>query len=97
MTNQFKPYLFHYRHDGAIWGIEILASNPEDAQARLQSLTWARYHGEVAPKIPGPGARHDGILGRISAYWRKYRAFSARAGADRRNFTRSQQVRRRRS
>ncbi|PZM07594.1 hypothetical protein CPY51_31185 [Rhizobium tubonense] len=54
--DKFNRYLFEYRHDGSEWGIEIIASSPGDAHARLKSLTWARYQGEIKAKIPVPSA-----------------------------------------
>jgi len=47
-----KKHLFSYRHDGAEWGIEILASSPEDARARIAKLPYATYEGEVAATVP---------------------------------------------
>jgi hypothetical protein len=60
----YRRYLFEYRHDGSEWGIEIVAKSPQDAQERLRAISWARYKGEIAAKIPVPGAR---ILNRILA------------------------------
>jgi hypothetical protein len=59
---EFNRYLFEYRHDGTDWGIEIVASSPADAQARLKSLAWARFQGEIKAKIPVPGT---GLFRRI--------------------------------
>jgi hypothetical protein len=57
-------YLFEYRHDGCDWGIEIVAKSPQDAQERLKAISWARYKGEIAAKIPVPGGK---LLNRILA------------------------------
>lgn len=78
---KFKSYLFHYRHDGADWGIEIVASSPEDARARLKSLSWATYRGEVAATVSVPGPRLDGILGRLSAYCERLYRFARMSGS----------------
>jgi len=56
----YSRYLFEYRYDGSEWGIEITAKSPEEACERIGALTWARYRGEIAAKIPVPGA---GLLG----------------------------------
>lgn len=59
---KFRRYLFEYRHEGSEWGIEIMATSPQDAQERLKALSWARYKGTVAATIPVPGG---GLLNRI--------------------------------
>jgi len=63
----YSRYLFEYRHDGSEWGIEIVAKSPQDAQERLKAISWARYKGEIAAKIPVPGTR---VLSRILAHLR---------------------------
>jgi hypothetical protein len=63
----FNRYLFEYRHEGSDWGIEIVAKSPDDARARLNALNWARYQGQVAAKIPVPGAS---LIERIIAHLR---------------------------
>lgn len=55
MSDGFQDYLFEYPHDGGTWALKVKASSPEDARARLKSLAWARYKGEVAATIPVPG------------------------------------------
>lgn len=60
--NDYRRYLFEYRHDGSEWGIEIVATSPEDAQERIKALGWARYKGEIAATIHIPGGR---LLNRI--------------------------------
>lgn len=52
--SEYKRYLFEYRHEGSEWGIEVIATSPEDAKDRLNALVWARYQGEVRAKIPVP-------------------------------------------
>ena len=54
-ANDFGRYLFEYRHDGSEWGIEIVATSPQDARERLKAISWANYKGEIAAKIPVPG------------------------------------------
>jgi hypothetical protein len=60
----YRRYLFEYRHDGSEWGIEIVATSQQDAQERLKAISWARYKGEIAAKIPVPGGR---LLNRLFA------------------------------
>ena len=62
MEDAFQDYLFEYRHDGGTWGLKVKARSPEDAQARLKALAWARYKGEVAATIRVPS-----LLGRLLA------------------------------
>jgi hypothetical protein len=54
--SDYGRYLFEYRHDGSEWGIEIVARSPQDARERLKAISWANYKGEIAAKIPIPGA-----------------------------------------
>jgi hypothetical protein len=61
-SHGYSRYLFEYRHDGSEWGIEIVAKSQQDAQERLKAISWARYKGEIAAKIPVPGG---GLLNRI--------------------------------
>jgi hypothetical protein len=63
----YHRYLFEYRHDGRDWGIDVVATSPEDAKARLKALTWARYQGEIKAKITVPGG---GLLSRFIDWWR---------------------------
>ena len=53
---EYRPYLFEYRHDGVEYGIQIVASSPQDARERLRSLPFARYCGEVRTvvRVPTP-------------------------------------------
>lgn len=54
MGVEFKRYLFEYRHENSEWGIEIVATSPQDARERLKALTWARYQGEIQAKVTIP-------------------------------------------
>ena len=67
MEEAFKTYLFEYRHDGAIWGFEIKARDPVDAQARLKALAWANYRGEGILKVSVPSSMW------ITRFYRKVR------------------------
>ena len=62
--SRFNRYLFEYRHDGAEWGIQIIARSPEEARERIGALTWATYKGEIAAQIPLPGTS---LIQRITA------------------------------
>ncbi len=53
----FAVYLFEYGHKGARWGIEVRATDPEDAKDRIRALAFAQYRGEVVAKIPVPRLR----------------------------------------
>jgi hypothetical protein len=64
LDDEWRRYLFEYRHNGSEWGIEVLANSPQDAKERLNALNWANYKGEIAAKIPVPGA---GLFARILA------------------------------
>jgi hypothetical protein len=68
--SDYRRYLFEYRYEGSDWAIEIMAKSPEEARERLGALTWARYRGEVAAKIPVPGA---GLLGGFAAFCRHFK------------------------
>jgi hypothetical protein len=62
LDGNFRRFLFEYRHEGAEWGIEIVAEDQLDARERLKAISWASYKGELAAKIPVPGA---GLLERL--------------------------------
>lgn len=68
MNDGFRDFLFTYRHDGAEWGIQIRATSAEDAMARLQSLAWAKYNGEVIATIPIVPRALLHWIGRIASY-----------------------------
>lgn len=65
-----KPYLFEYRHNGSIWGLKIEADNPQDAQARLKSLAWAHYKGEIMLTLSVPHTRLAAALTRLLSCFR---------------------------
>jgi hypothetical protein len=48
----FKTYLFSYRYKDAVWGFDLKAESPDDAQERLKALAWATYDGELVAIIP---------------------------------------------
>ena len=70
MSDSVNRYLFEYRHEGAEWALEIRARDLNDAKARLQTLPWAQYRGEVvaAGHIPG-----FGLAGLIDRFFRPRR------------------------
>jgi len=49
---EHKKYLFGYKHNGSDWSIEVSAESPEDAVARIASISEASYFGEVLATIP---------------------------------------------
>jgi hypothetical protein len=65
-----KSYLFEYRHNGSTWGLKIEADSPQDAQARLKSLAWSHYKGEVMLTLPIPGTSHGSLFGRLISCFR---------------------------
>jgi len=48
----YSVYLFEYFHEGSWWMLEIPATSPEDAEARLNKLPQAQYLGEGVMRIP---------------------------------------------
>lgn len=66
MSDSVNRYLFEYRHEGAEWALEVRARDLDDAKARLRTLPFAQYRGEVVTSgyIPGSGviARLRGIF-----------------------------------
>jgi len=42
-----RRYLFEYRHEGSEWALEVRARDLDDAKARLRTLPFATYRGEV--------------------------------------------------
>jgi hypothetical protein len=50
MEEKYETYSFEYPYKGHKWGIDILATSPEDAQARFKALAWGEYVG-------GPGVQ----------------------------------------
>jgi hypothetical protein len=59
-------YLFEYRHDGAEWALELRARDLDDAKARLRTLPWAEYRGEIVASGTLPGA---GLALRIARFF----------------------------
>lgn len=47
MSDDYKRYLFDYRHEGAEWSLEIRARDLDDAKARLAAIPWSQYRGEI--------------------------------------------------
>jgi hypothetical protein len=63
--SDFKLFLISYRHEGALWNIEIPARSWEDARKRVSALALARCEGEVIvrmPALPGPLARLSRLI-----------------------------------
>jgi len=67
-NSTYARYLFEYRFDNAEWGLEISAASPAEAQERMKALAWAQYRGEIALRVPVPGA---GLILRIKTALRE--------------------------
>lgn len=48
----YRTYLFRYFHEGAWWQVEMTATSPDDARARMQKLPLAQLDGELVAKLP---------------------------------------------
>lgn len=49
-----KTYCISYMHKGSEWGLQIVAEDAEDAQARLRALGFnGHVLGELVATIPG--------------------------------------------
>jgi hypothetical protein len=56
---QTKRYLFEYRHQGSDWSLELHACDLDDAKARLQTLPFASFQGEVVASGTFPATQPD--------------------------------------
>ena len=65
MRESVNRYLFEYRHEGAEWALEVRARELDDAKARLRTLPFAQYRGEVVASGDIPGSGFLGRLGRL--------------------------------
>jgi hypothetical protein len=70
MSEEWKTYLFEYRHDGATWTVEIPARSEEDAKERIAKLQYATLLGTVHLKLP----MKLGIFARLVHRWQGRRA-----------------------
>lgn len=52
----YKTYLFEYPYKGDRWGFELMATSPEDAEARFKALPWGEYKGELVFRTDVPAA-----------------------------------------
>jgi hypothetical protein len=52
----YKTYIFEYPYNGARWAFELMATSPEDAEARFKALPWGKYSGELKFRadVPDP-------------------------------------------
>jgi hypothetical protein len=74
---KWRRYIFQYYHDGAWWTFDVPAFSQEDAQARINKISFAQYVGEHFYTIKaGPGS---GLLTRLICtlkngldYFRRY-------------------------
>jgi hypothetical protein len=51
---KLRTYLFSYQHNDITWTVEVPATSPEDARARLQKYADANYEGILESKLPAP-------------------------------------------
>lgn len=65
--DSFTEHLFDYRHDGTTWGFSIKARSRADALARLKSLGWATYRGELLMRVPIAPSGVAGLPSRLRA------------------------------
>jgi hypothetical protein len=70
MSDSVNRYLFEYRHEGAEWALEVRARDLDDAKARLRTLPFAQYRGEVVASGYIPGA---GVIARMRRFFRNRR------------------------
>ncbi|PBB32755.1 hypothetical protein EOA60_13295 [Mesorhizobium sp. M1A.F.Ca.IN.020.06.1.1] len=66
LVQEFKPFLFSYRYEGAEWNIEIPARSWEDAKRRASALALGKCEGEVIARIPA----RFGLVARLTAFIR---------------------------
>jgi hypothetical protein len=78
VTEDGRRYLFEYRHDGRWWGLQIAATDADDALARLRALAFAQYRGEVIANIPLPTAGLRNWANRLQAQFTRLLRRSAK-------------------
>lgn len=55
MTDEtYQTYIFEYPYKGRRWGFEIMATSPEDAEARFKALQWGEYQGRLIASVDVP-------------------------------------------
>ena len=47
-----RTFLVRYNYAGAEYGIEIMATNAAEAQARISQLAYAKLDGELIATVP---------------------------------------------
>lgn len=47
MSTPFKRFTCSYPFNGSHWGLDLLAADLAEAEARLKALAWAKVDGEV--------------------------------------------------
>jgi hypothetical protein len=70
MSEEWKTYLFEYRHDGATWTVEIPACSEQDAKERIAKLQYATFLGALHLKLPV----ELGVFARFMCWWQNRRA-----------------------
>lgn len=69
MGKGYRTYLFEYRFEGAIYGLDVVARSQKEAKQRLAACSLSgRCVGELVATIPAaPGA---GLLVRLATWWK---------------------------
>jgi hypothetical protein len=52
MNTNWKTYTCRYYHDGSWWGLDVVARDDDDAEARVRKLGNLQLLGEVKMTIP---------------------------------------------
>lgn len=55
MGDDYRRFVGEYNFDGARWGIEIVAKDWDEAQARMKAVGMGTIIGSDAVTIPVPG------------------------------------------
>jgi len=49
-----RKFLFNYRFEGADYGLDVAASDPDEARRKISAIGLARYEGEIFATIRVP-------------------------------------------
>ncbi len=63
-----RKFLFNYRYEGADYGLDVVADNPQEAKERVRAMSLARYDGEIFVTIPVP---MGGFIVRVINWFRR--------------------------
>jgi hypothetical protein len=67
MSREWKTYACRYYHEGKWWGLDLVAQNDYDAEARVRKLGNIQLLGEVKATIPA-GLPASGLLSRVVVF-----------------------------